>query len=62
MPNGKVLWLCDQHESCSLTHTEEKYKDQLKQNAGPQESADFSDDDSGKMYDKIVFCDCVRHN
>ncbi|KAK3737158.1 hypothetical protein RRG08_016463 [Elysia crispata] len=31
MPNGKVLWLCDQHESCSLTHTEEKYKDQLKQ-------------------------------
>ncbi|RUS71044.1 hypothetical protein EGW08_021190 [Elysia chlorotica] len=32
MPNGKILWLCDRHEGCSLTHTEEKYKDQLKTN------------------------------
>ncbi|XP_035826698.1 uncharacterized protein LOC101848126 [Aplysia californica] len=37
MPNGKVLWLCEQHEGSSFTQTKEKYKDQLQINPAAED-------------------------
>ena len=45
MPNGKVLWLCEQHEKLSHTQTDEKYKEQLHTEPADDKKPELSDDE-----------------
>ncbi|CAL1544120.1 unnamed protein product [Lymnaea stagnalis] len=45
MPNGKILWLCEEHEKSSFTLTEEKYKPQLGQREGLKEIYEMEEEE-----------------